>query len=194
MTQTEFTRRVAIRAGMSILTTEEFISAFTYWVTRGLRRGSLIDFFMFASFYVTKTLSRLRFDVNGLVVKQMPAKNIVKMRIHRSLFRTLNPTTVIGNSGNENGSFDTNIIRLLINSSRTKDKIMTNQFLQAFFGEIIRNVKLGDIVTINNLGSFYVAISAARNGRNPRTGATIFIPARNRLKFIASDKLKAAVN
>jgi DNA-binding protein HU-beta len=57
-----------------------------------------------------------------------------------------------------------------------------------------RRIKKGDLVTLIGFGTFYVGKRAARNGRNPRTGATIKIKATNSPKFRAGKALKDAVN
>ncbi|MFB3148939.1 MAG: HU family DNA-binding protein, partial [Alphaproteobacteria bacterium] len=43
-------------------------------------------------------------------------------------------------------------------------------------------------------GRFSVANRSARTGRNPRTGAPIYIPASRQPKFRAGKQLKKAVN
>lgn len=55
-------------------------------------------------------------------------------------------------------------------------------------------LKKGDMVTLVGFGTFYVGKRAARNGRNPRTGATIKIKAAKVPKFRAGKALKDAVN
>ena len=45
-------------------------------------------------------------------------------------------------------------------------------------------------VRLPNVGTFSVAERAARNGRNPQTGATIKIPAKKVAKFSASKALR----
>jgi DNA-binding protein HU-beta len=55
-------------------------------------------------------------------------------------------------------------------------------------------MKKGDMVTLVGFGTFYVGKRAARNGRNPRTGATIKIKAAKTPKFRAGKALKDAVN
>jgi DNA-binding protein HU-beta len=52
----------------------------------------------------------------------------------------------------------------------------------------------GDEVRIVGFGTFAVATRAASDGRNPRTGETIKIPASKRPKFTAGKGLKDAVN
>jgi len=54
-------------------------------------------------------------------------------------------------------------------------------------------LKGGDKVTLVGFGTFSVAKRAARNGRNPQTGANIKIPAANVPKFKPGNKLKDAV-
>jgi DNA-binding protein HU-beta len=50
------------------------------------------------------------------------------------------------------------------------------------------------MVTLVGFGTFYVGKRAARNGRNPRTGATIKIKAAKVPKFRSGKALKDAVN
>jgi DNA-binding protein HU-beta len=52
----------------------------------------------------------------------------------------------------------------------------------------------GDSVQLVGFGSFSVADRAAREGRNPSTGATIQIAASKQPKFKAGKALKDAVN
>ncbi|MCG8504708.1 MAG: HU family DNA-binding protein [Sphingomonadales bacterium] len=52
----------------------------------------------------------------------------------------------------------------------------------------------GDDVRLVGFGTFSVAHRKATTGRNPRTGATIQIPASNQPKFKAGKALKDAVN
>lgn len=50
----------------------------------------------------------------------------------------------------------------------------------------------GDSVRVPGLGTFMVRERAARTGRNPRTGATIQIPASRSVGFRAAKSLKDA--
>lgn len=52
----------------------------------------------------------------------------------------------------------------------------------------------GERVQLPGFGSFVVSRRAARTGRNPATGASIFIPASNNVRFKPGKDLKAAVN
>jgi DNA-binding protein HU-beta len=66
--------------------------------------------------------------------------------------------------------------------------------LDATTTSITAALKKGDLVTLIGFGTFYLGKRAARNGRNPRTGATIKIKAANSPKFRAGKSLKDAVN
>ncbi len=63
----------------------------------------------------------------------------------------------------------------------------------AVFGAIADALKNGGEVRIPSFGSFSVANRAARQGRNPQTGATIQIAASRRPRFKAGKSLKDAV-
>ena len=56
------------------------------------------------------------------------------------------------------------------------------------------NLAKGEKIQLNGFGSFEVGLRAAREGRNPATGAKIQIPASNVVKFKAAKALKDAVN
>lgn len=66
--------------------------------------------------------------------------------------------------------------------------------VDAVFGVITNSLRQGDSVAMAGFGTFNVKKRAARNGRNPRTGETIFIPASNVPGFKAGKALKDAVN
>ncbi len=66
--------------------------------------------------------------------------------------------------------------------------------VDAVVDSITRALKKGDQVAIVGFGTFSVKERAARNGRNPKTGETIHIPASNAPGFKAGKALKDAVN
>ena len=55
-------------------------------------------------------------------------------------------------------------------------------------------LKKGDKVTLVGFGTFSVYKREARTGRNPQSGKTIKIPAKNIAKFKAGSKLSEAIN
>ena len=73
-------------------------------------------------------------------------------------------------------------------------KAAAGRTLDATTAAITKALKKGELVTLIGFGSFYVGKREARNGRNPRTGATIKIKAANSPKFRAGKALKDAVN
>ena len=66
--------------------------------------------------------------------------------------------------------------------------------LDAFVASVTNALKKGDEVRLVGFGTFAVSKRAATTGRNPRTGATIKIPARNQPKFKAGKVLVDSVN
>lgn len=66
--------------------------------------------------------------------------------------------------------------------------------VEAFLDTVTRALRTGDQVAIVGFGSFSVKSRAARLGRNPKTGATIQIPASRVPGFKAGKALKDAVN
>ena len=66
--------------------------------------------------------------------------------------------------------------------------------VDAVFDSIIDALKKGDDFRLVGFGTFAVAERAASEGRNPRTGEKISIPASKQPKFKAGKALKDAVN
>jgi len=66
--------------------------------------------------------------------------------------------------------------------------------VDAMFDAITNALKAGDDVRIVGFGTFSAAHRKARDGRNPRTGETIKIPASIQPKFSAGKGLKQALN
>lgn len=63
---------------------------------------------------------------------------------------------------------------------------VTKRAIDAFKGIMKVALKKGELASLNGFGCFYVGERAARNGRNPQTGATILIAAAKVPKFRAS--------
>ena len=66
--------------------------------------------------------------------------------------------------------------------------------LESFLENIEKSLKKGDRVSLVGFGSWSVSKRAAREGRNPQTGKTIKIGAKNVVKFKAGADLQKAVN
>ncbi len=68
------------------------------------------------------------------------------------------------------------------------------QAVDGVFDTIVSTLAGGDEVRLVGFGTFSVAQRAASEGRNPRTGEKIQIPASKQPKFKAGKGLKDAVN
>ncbi len=66
--------------------------------------------------------------------------------------------------------------------------------VDSVFDAIASSLTNGDAVRLVGFGTFSVANRAASQGRNPRTGQSIWIPASKQPKFKAGKALKGAVN
>ena len=66
--------------------------------------------------------------------------------------------------------------------------------VDAVFEGITAALKTGDEVRLVGFGTFLVSARAASEGRNPRTGVKIAIPASKQAKFKAGKGLRDAVN
>ncbi|WP_028880124.1 HU family DNA-binding protein [Terasakiella pusilla] len=79
-------------------------------------------------------------------------------------------------------------------SSTGLSKADASKAVDGVFGAITDALKSGDEVRLVGFGTFSVAQRAASEGRNPRTGEKIQIPASKQPKFKAGKGLKDAVN
>jgi DNA-binding protein HU-beta len=81
-----------------------------------------------------------------------------------------------------------------IAKSADLSKAAAGRALDATIEAISKSLKKGELVSLVGFGTFYVTKRAARNGRNPRTGAAIKIKAAKVPKFRAGKGLKDTVN
>ena len=85
----------------------------------------------------------------------------------------------------------------LINSVAEAAGLNKNQAAEAVsavFDSIEGSLKTGDKAAFVGFGTFSISARAARDGRNPATGATIKIPAKNVIKFKAGKAFSEKVN
>ena len=73
-------------------------------------------------------------------------------------------------------------------------KKQAEEAVNEVFGGIAATLEKKQDARFVGFGTFSVANRKAREGRNPRTGETIKIPASNAVKFTAGKELKATVN
>ena len=73
------------------------------------------------------------------------------------------------------------------------NKAAAEQVVNSVFSAIAEAMKSGDKVTLVGFGTFSVSERAAREGRNPKSGETITIPAKKVVKFKAGSKLTESV-
>ena len=66
--------------------------------------------------------------------------------------------------------------------------------LDAFMGGVTEGLKKEGKVTLTGFFTFSAEKKAAKEGRNPRTGETVKIAARNAVTFKAGSALKDSVN
>jgi DNA-binding protein HU-beta len=72
-------------------------------------------------------------------------------------------------------------------------KTQANAALDSFISAITKTLKGGGKVTLVGFGTFSVTKRAARNGRNPQTGAVIKIKAKKVARFKAGKELSAKI-
>jgi DNA-binding protein HU-beta len=72
-------------------------------------------------------------------------------------------------------------------------KTQANASLDSFVEAVTKTLRGGGKVTLVGFGTFSVSKRAARNGRNPQTGAVIKIKAKKVAKFKAGKELAAKI-
>ena len=73
-------------------------------------------------------------------------------------------------------------------------KADADRAIKAFAEVVTKVLKKGDKVAVPGFGTFSVAKRAAREGRNPQTGAVVKIKASKSAKFKQASALKDALN
>lgn len=73
-------------------------------------------------------------------------------------------------------------------------KAAAKKCLESFLENVQGSLKKGDRVSLVGFGSWSVSHRAAREGRNPQTGKTIQIAAKNVVKFKPGTELQNSVN
>jgi DNA-binding protein HU-beta len=73
-------------------------------------------------------------------------------------------------------------------------KAAAKKALDSMMGNVEKTLKGGGRVSLVGFGSWSVTRRAARDGRNPQTGKTIRIAAKNVVKFKPGAELKNSVN
>ena len=81
-----------------------------------------------------------------------------------------------------------------VSSNTGLSKADAAKAVDGVFGTVTGALKQGDDVRLVGFGTFSVVNRKASVGRNPRTGATIQIPASRQPKFKAGKGLKQSVN
>lgn len=69
-------------------------------------------------------------------------------------------------------------------------KAAAKKALESFFDNVEKSLKKGNRVAIVGFGSWSVSKRSAREGRNPQTGKTIKISAKNVVKFKPGSNLR----
>lgn len=79
-------------------------------------------------------------------------------------------------------------------SSRNISKNEARETIDAVLQAIVNAAKSGSEISLPGFGKFKVQERAAREGRNPATGAIMKIPASRKLSFAPAKAVKDALN
>ncbi|MBI1850186.1 MAG: integration host factor subunit beta [Planctomycetes bacterium] len=72
-------------------------------------------------------------------------------------------------------------------------RVVTETTIQTFLDEVIDELARGNRLELREFGIFEVKMRAARQARNPQSGATVHVPARAVVHFKAGRRMKALV-
>lgn len=78
--------------------------------------------------------------------------------------------------------------------SMRRTRLQTEATLEAFAEVATKELASGGEIAIPGVGKLKAKNFSERNVRNPRTGETMTVPANRRAVFLASKKLKEALN
>ena len=81
-----------------------------------------------------------------------------------------------------------------ISEKHSTSKVEAEKVIDMFTSSAMGALGDGNEISLVGFGNFSVSKVAAREGRNPQTGATIKIPAYNQVRFKVGQKMKDAVN
>ena len=87
----------------------------------------------------------------------------------------------------------TELVNVVVAKTELKKKDV-DAVVDATFDAIVEALNNGDKVQLIGFGTFDVKEAAAREGRNPKTGEAITIPASKRPGFAPSKALKDLIN
>ncbi len=79
----------------------------------------------------------------------------------------------------------------LVAGKTNLNKLEAGQAIDALLESMSEELKKGNTIGLPGFGTVRVSYTKARNGRNPKTGATIQIPATSRLSIKTASTLKA---
>jgi len=85
------------------------------------------------------------------------------------------------------------VIDVIVNDVRIT-KTQADAMINAFKSAVISTLRKGETVTIVGFGTFMISNRAARNGRNPQTGATIKVKATKVPRFKAGKDFTEKIN
>jgi len=90
--------------------------------------------------------------------------------------------------------FNKYVRKSLVKHMRNSNEIEADSIINIFVESILAALEEEDEVFLVGFGRFHKSKMAERNGRNPKTGEAIKIPAHVQPKFSAGIKLKDACN
>jgi DNA-binding protein HU-beta len=122
-------------------------------------------------------------------------KRIIAFVAVPATLRALSGTCAVDSiSGERIGQMTKNELIAAVADKAQMTKTAASAAVDATFDAITATLKKGGEVKIMGFGNFRVVKRAAREGRDPRTGAPVKIKAARRPRFSAGKGLKEAVN
>lgn len=82
------------------------------------------------------------------------------------------------------------LVEELVQRGKVATKKAGKEIVDEVFNIISERLHQDDVVSISGFGKFSTKVSAARTGRNPKTGESVDIPEKRVVKFIVAKQLK----
>ncbi|MCB1214742.1 MAG: integration host factor subunit beta [Deltaproteobacteria bacterium] len=86
------------------------------------------------------------------------------------------------------------LVETITEELKTLSKKEVDLIIDTIFEQMMHSLKEGDRIEIRGFGSFEIRSRDSREGRNPKTGETVFVRSRKVPFFKAGKELKHRIN
>jgi nucleoid DNA-binding protein len=194
MTQEQFVRLIANDVKIQPSIIKMLLRNFVTIATQILSKGGKVYLNKGFTIRSKHKPHKMKFNMNTLTINPVLTHNSTQFIAHPGLKQAVDPAYKAYKIYKINSNFKSNFIVQQSKIMLPLDKLSHAKFYSSLIKHIASASKTKLGISIRNLGTFKAQKSVSRNGRNPRTDATILIPASTRIKFNPSAKLILKLN